>query len=454
MGRPISTPMNARMVMFMWLGAGTLFVLSIAVIVMRFLIIRRTRELTAIKNHLETTLNALPDLLFEVDILGRFYDFHSSHSELLLLPETDFIGKTLAECLPPDVAKAGMNALQDALATGRAVGEYTLEVKDSLRWFEFTVVPKKMPMGEQSHFIILSRDITDRKMAESQRIETQRQLFQLQKLEAVGRLAGGIAHDFNNVIMPVLGYAEMGLRILSPDEKVYTYLQEIKKSAERAAEITKQILAFSKKAEAKTEQIDLNAVILNLKNGLFHFLGEDIQIRMQLAPDLFSVMSDKNQMEQVLINLVLNARDALSHGGTITIETFNQDAQSLNGVDRKVVLRISDTGCGMTKALQERIFDPFFTTKGNEHGTGLGLSIVYGIVKQHGGTIDVKSEVNKGSVFTITLPAMELNSNSLAKGLNSSEEEKGNQTTNNIKGLDIVMVDDDEHIVSLVSMVL
>lgn len=454
MGRPLSTSMSARMVMFMWLGGGGVFVLSIVVLVMRFLIIRRTRELTAMKNHLEATLNALPDLLFEVDISGRFYDFHSAHSELLLLPKEDFIGKTIVECLPPDVAKSGMNALQEALVKGRAVGEYALEVKDSLRWFEFTVVPKKMPLEEQPHFIILARDVTHRKRAEAQNIETQRQLFQAQKLEAVGRLAGGIAHDFNNVITAILGYADMGIRILSPDEKVYTYLQEIKKSAERAAEVTKQILAFSRKTEAKTEQIDLNAVILDLKNGLFHLLGEDIKIHMQLASNLFSVMADKNQMEQVLMNLLLNAKDAMPHGGTLTIETFNQVAQSSDGAERRVVLRISDTGCGMTKALQERIFDPFFTTKGNEQGTGIGLSIVYGIMKQHGGTIDVKSDVDKGSVFTITLPAMKLNSNSSKTGLNSGEEQKGSRTTINDEGLDVVVVDDDEHIVSLVSMVL
>lgn len=453
MGRPIPTTMSARLVMFMWLGAGTLFVLLVAVFVMRFLIIRRTRELTAIKNHLEATLNALPDLLFEVDISGRFHDFHSVHSELLLLPKEDFIGKTLVECLPPDVAKAGMNGLQEALARGRFVGEYALEVKDSLRWFEFTVVPKKMPIGEQPHFIILSRDITDRKMAEAQRIETQRQLFQSQKLEAVGRLAGGIAHDFNNFLMPVLGYADMGLRIVPSNEKVYTYLQEIKKSAERAADVVQQILVFTKKAEAKTEPIDLNAVILELKNGLLHLFGEHIQIHMQLAPALFSVMADKNQMEQMLINLLLNARDAMPNGGIITIETFNKETQSFDDVDKRVVLRISDTGCGMSKAIQERIFDPFFTTKGQEQGTGLGLSIVYGIVKQYGGTIDVESEVGKGSVFTITLPVMDLN-NPTEGLVSSGEQEKGHQTTTNLEGLDIVVVDDDEHIVSLVSMVL
>lgn len=452
MGRPIATPLNDRLLLLMWIGAGTVVILCMMVLVLRYMVVRRTRELTGIKNHLEATLNALPDLLFEVDISGRFYDFHSSSPELLLVPKEDFIGKTLVDCLPAEAAEAGMRGLQTALTLGRSTGEYSLEVHGNLRWFEFNVVPKKMPKGQQPHFIILSRDITDKKRALNQAMEIQRQLMQAHKLEAVGRLAGGIAHNLNNFLMPVLGYAEMGLQMVSTHEKMHAYLLEIKKAAKRAAEIVKQILAFGKRTESEPKKIDLNSVIMELKNGLFHLLGENIRIETKLASNLFFVLADKGQMEQILMNLLLNARDAMPEGGTVTIETRNEEIQSHEGSCRRVILQVSDTGCGMSMAVQERIFDPFFTTKGPEHGTGLGLFTVYGIVKQHSGEISVKSEVGKGTVFTITFPAMD--SDSACNSAEAPAQLQPDKQVSEEKGLNLLVVDDDEHIVSMVSMVL
>lgn len=344
-----------------------------------------------------------------------------------------------------------MRGLQTTLTLGRSTGEYSLEVHGDLRWFEFNVVPKKMPEGEPPHFIILSHDITDKKRALTQVIEAQRRLMQTQKLEAVGRLAGGIAHDLNNFLMPVLGYAEMGLQMVSTHEKMHAYLLEIKKAAERAAGIVKQILAFSKRTESEPEKTDLNSVIMGLKNGLFHLLGENVQIDTKLAPNLFPVLADRGQMEQIVMNLVLNARDAMPEGGTITVETMNEEKQSNDGILRRVVLRVIDTGYGMSKAVQERIFDPFFTTKGPEHGTGLGLSTVYGIVKQHNGGITVANEPGKGTTFIVVLPAMEENTRPQLLETGSAPQETLTAAT---EGLNIVVVDDDEHIVSLVSMVL
>jgi len=450
MGKPLTRPLDTRLILLMWLGAGLVVILTLTVVILRYLVIRRTQQLTAVKNHLEATLNAIPDLLFEVDISGRFYDFHSSNPQLLFLPKEAFLGKTLVDCLPPELAEAGMKGLQQALREGKATGEYALSINGELKWFEFTVVPKQMPFKEQQHFIFLSRDVTAQKEAALKALEAQRQLLQSQKLEALGRLAGGIAHDLNNFLMPVLGYAEMGMHALNPSDKLYGYFQETKRAAERAALVVKQVLTFSKKAEAVSERVQLNSVIEELKNGLFQLLGEDIQLQLNLAPDLFSVFVNKNQMEQVLMNLVLNARDAMPQGGVITIETSNQETHTPDGVVKQVVLRVKDTGCGMSKAVQERIFDPFFTTKGPEHGTGLGLSNVYGIVKQYGGEIAVESEVGKGTTFTITLPAMVEEENALktAEALQQASEPLTAQ------GLEVVVVDDDEHIVSLVSMVL
>lgn len=454
MNGPIVRPTNGRLFLCMLVVAGIVVILLIIVLVLRYLVIRRTRELTDIKNHLEATLNALPGLLFEVDISGRFYDFHSSNDEFLLSPKGDFIGKTLMDCLPAEIAEAGMRGLQQALTLGRSTGEYSLEIKGIPRWFEFTVVPKRMLGTVQPHFIILSRDITDKKKALAQVMETQRQLLQVQKLEAVGRLAGGIAHDLNNFLMPVLGYAEMGLQVVPVHEKIYTYLQEIKKAAERAARIIKQILVFSKKTEVHAEKMDLNSVIMDLKDGLFHLLGENTQIHTKLASNPFPVLADRGQMEQMLMNLILNARDAMPDGGIITIETFNEVTQSGDGISRQVALRVTDTGIGMSKAVQERIFDPFFTTKGPEYGTGLGLSTVYGIVKQHGGEITVTSEPGRGTVFTVTLPAMETDTGPWPEIPETGRECPQKTQVAASGGLNIVVVDDDEHIVSLVSMVL
>lgn len=452
-GKSIPKPLDPRLIIAMWLGVGAVAVLLLIVVVLRYLVVRKTRELTEIKNHLEATLNALPDLLFEVDLSGRFHDLHSAISEeFLLMPKKDFMGKTMVEVLPRDVAEAGMNGITQALKHGKAIVEYQLEIRGELRWFEFTVVPKKMIDESQPHFIFLCRDITDQKRATAQVIATQRQLLQAQKLEAIGRLAGGIAHDLNNFLMPILGYAEMGLQLLNPDEKLYLYLNEIKKGAERAANIIKQILIFSKKLDLGKEKIDINAVITELKNSLFYLLGENIQIYLRVAPNLFKIMADKGQMEQVIMNLVINARDAMPNGGKITIETLNKEEQSQDGIQRNVVIRVSDTGCGMSKALQERIFDPFFTTKGADSGTGLGLSTVYGIIKQHGGEITVESEVGHGSTFTISLPALE--EDIKPQPLEISQKGQVATQSHTEEGLNIIVVDDDEHIVSLVSMIL
>jgi two-component system, cell cycle sensor histidine kinase and response regulator CckA len=244
--------------------------------------------------------------------------------------------------------------------------------------------------------------------------DKEEQLRQSQKMEAVGQLAGGIAHDFNNLLTAITGYSEMTLRRLEPESPVRRNVEEIKKAGLRAADLTRQLLAFSREQALQAKVLDINSVVSEMDKLLRRLIGEDIELFTILTPDLGRVMADPGQVEQVLMNLVVNARDAVAEGGKITIETANvyldddyagKHASVESGA--YVLLAVSDTGSGMDAATQERIFEPFFTTKGVDKGTGLGLSTVYGVVKQSGGSIGVYSEVGKGTSLKVYLPRVD-----------------------------------------------
>jgi signal transduction histidine kinase len=234
------------------------------------------------------------------------------------------------------------------------------------------------------------------------------QLRQSQKMEAVGQLAGGIAHDFNNLLTAILGYCELLTDQIGPDKPVGRDLREVMAAAERAAGLTRQLLAFSRKQVLTIAALDLNQVVRNIEAMLRRLLGEHITIETSLAENLPAVMADGTQLDQVLLNLALNARDAMPQGGRLTIST--QDGSPVaKGSDVRpggyVTLTVADTGTGMTPAVQAQIFEPFFTTKERGKGTGLGLAAVHGIVSQLNGSIEVDSVVDKGSAFRVLLPA-------------------------------------------------
>jgi nitrogen-specific signal transduction histidine kinase/CheY-like chemotaxis protein len=237
------------------------------------------------------------------------------------------------------------------------------------------------------------------------------QLRQSQKLESIGRLAGGIAHDFNNMLTAINGYSDLSLRRIAEDDPVHQNLEEIKKAGVRAAMLTNQLLAFSRSQILQPEVIVINDVINDTSNMLKHVIGEDIELVAILKDTVGRIKADPGQLSQIVMNLAVNARDAMPNGGKLTIETANAFLDS--DYARKhvgvlpgpyVVLSFSDTGTGMTAAMQEKIFEPFFTTKEVGKGTGLGLATVYGIVKQSGGGIFVYSEVGHGTTFKIYLP--------------------------------------------------
>ncbi len=259
-----------------------------------------------------------------------------------------------------------------------------------------------------------ARDITERKRAEEALRASQLQLQQSQKLEAIGQLAGGVAHDFNNLLTAILGYTDLSLRRTDVEDSIRRNLEETRKAAERAASLIRQLLAFSRKQILEPKVLDLNVVVRDMHKMLTRLIGENIDLATRQAGDLGIVKADPCQVEQIIVNLVVNARDAMPRGGKVTIETANMtidDTDALKHPSVKpgpyVMLAVSDTGTGIDEETQARIFEPFFTTKEVGKGTGLGLSTVYGIVKQSGGNIWVYSEPGAGTVFKVYLPRVE-----------------------------------------------
>jgi signal transduction histidine kinase/CheY-like chemotaxis protein len=273
--------------------------------------------------------------------------------------------------------------------------------------------------------------VTARDLTERHRLEDE--LRHSQKMEAVGRLAGGIAHDFNNLLTAINGYSDLLLERVSRDDPLRPDLQEIHRAGERAAALTHQLLAFSRRQVLKPERLDLNAVIRDMENMLRRLIGEHIEVRTNLMPSLGCVRADRGQIQQVLMNLVVNARDAMEGGGVLTLETANcggasERAEPGAPAGRHVLLTVRDTGCGMDEETLAHIFEPFFTTKPSGKGTGLGLSTVYGIIQQSGGHLSAHSQPGGGSVFRVFLPFDEKSEDSMSTPPLRSLAAKGRET--------------------------
>jgi len=284
-------------------------------------------------------------------------------------------------------------------------GEFQNRRKDgSIISMEASITPVRGPRGGITSYICMQQDITDRRALEHQ-------LLQAQKFEAIGQLAGGIAHDFNNVLAAILGMAELG-KVEAPEgTRIRERLEKICHHAGRAVALTRQLLAFSRRQQLERRDINLNHAVSEVTSLLAESLGTDVEMTTEAAPDLASIHVDPSQIEQILMNLCVNARDAMPHGGRLTIATGNvhfeeDDCRRHPGIapGDYVRLSVADTGTGMDAATQERIFEPFFTTKPPGRGTGLGLATVYGVVKQHGGCIDVTSAPGQGTTFRIYFP--------------------------------------------------
>jgi PAS domain S-box-containing protein len=306
----------------------------------------------------------------------------------------------------PALAQRAMHgeAITGIEITGRKKGDVPVELSLSL-------APLRDGRGAISAAMAVIADISERKGAEFHRSQLEEQLRQSQKMEAVGRLAGGVAHDFNNLLTAISGYAELLQAKFEPGETVRGYVDEILKSSGRAAQLTRQLLAFSRRQVLQPKTLDLNSVVSSMEGLLHRLIGEDVDLSTSLDPALASVKADQGQIEQVIMNLAVNSRDAMPKGGRLSIETRNVDLDSgysdRHGRLRSgphVLLAVSDSGIGMNAEIQSHLFEPFFTTKDKDKGTGLGLATVYGIVKQSGGDIWVYSEPGRGSCFKVYFP--------------------------------------------------
>jgi signal transduction histidine kinase/ActR/RegA family two-component response regulator len=334
-------------------------------------------------------------------------------------------------------------AIRHSVSEMWSMAERTAEIKSLNEDLERHVVERTSQLVAANDG--LKKEVDERKQAEEALHRSEEQLRQSQKMEAVGKLAGGVAHDFNNLLTAINGHSELAMRRLDDDDPLYHKLEAIKNAGERAASLTRQLLAFSRKQILQPRVLDLNQVVFEMNKMFQPLIGEDVDLFTRLMPDLGKVKADRGQIEQVLMNLTVNARDAMPLGGRLTIETANvylDEAYVRHhaGVQPGwyAMLAVSDNGCGMDEATCERIFEPFFTTKEVGKGTGLGLSTVYGIVKQSGGHIWVYTEAGRGTTFKVYLPNVDRC---------AEEFESATDDNNVMEGSETVLLVEDEEVV-------
>jgi PAS domain S-box-containing protein len=401
-------------------------------------------------------LDAALDAIVSIDHQGRLIEFNPAAERLFGHRRADVIGHTMAELLIPERLRAAHHrGLEQFLAGGpaRVIG-HRLELP-ALRadGVEILIELSICQLGLEGppRFVGFARDVTERRAAEEALARSENQLRHAQRLESVGRLAGGIAHDFNNLLTVILAYAEQQMTKLAghPLERSAT---EIHKAATRAATLTRQLLAFSRRQVLEPRVIDLDAVLADLGPMLKRLIGEDIDLLVHTEGQGCRVRADRLQIEQVVMNLVVNARDAIPHGGRLSIGTHaltldEGRALRLEGLapGRYVTLVVSDSGVGMDADVRAKLFEPFFTTKERGVGTGLGLSTAYGIVQQSGGAIEVESEPDQGATFTIYLPQVEEEPTQAATPPRS-EEPRGHET--------VLLVEDEAVVRDLMSEIL
>jgi PAS domain S-box-containing protein len=370
------------------------------------------------KELLEVTLSSIGDAVIATDVNGTVNFLNPAAETLTGWPAADAAGKPLTEVFSRINEETG-KPVTPAILVPEAERQWPLGKESILITrhreeipVEYSSAPIQDPKGAVIGAISVFHDISGRRLAEQALMESESRLQQSQKLEAIGTLTGGVAHDFNNLLTAILGNVQLGLRKIEPADPVQVNLVEIEKAGNRAAGLTRQLLAFSRRQHLNRSSINLNDSIAEIFKLIERVIGADINISADYDDELWAAYADNAQIEQVIMNLSINARDAMPYGGRLKIETSNIELDEhysrhypyvLPG--KYVQIKVSDTGSGMDEETKARIFEPFFTTKETSKGTGLGLAMVYGIVKQHEGHINVYSELGHGTTFKIFLPA-------------------------------------------------
>jgi two-component system, cell cycle sensor histidine kinase and response regulator CckA len=393
-----------------------------------------------------TILEDIQEPYFENDLAGNVTFCNDAMCKSLQYTKEELIGMNYRQYEDEKNARRLRELYNGLYRTGKPIEILDAEVirKDGTKAnYDASVSLVKDSEGKPIGFRGVSRDITERKRAEEEKLSLQEQLRQSQKMEAIGQLAGGVAHDFNNLLTVIKGYSQLSLLDLKKNDPLRGNIQEIEKATQRATDLTRQLLAFSRRQILDFKVLDLNALLKDLEKMLRRIIGEDIELVALLSEDLGRVKIDPSQIEQVIFNLAVNARDAMPSGGKLTIETANAELDEVYAhahadviPGHYVRLSVSDTGVGMSQEVKEKVFEPFFTTKEKGKGTGLGLSMVYGIVKQSNGNIWVYSEPGRGTAFKINLPRIEEELDTL-RGRDETDFSPGGSET-------VLLVEDDE----------
>jgi PAS domain S-box-containing protein len=404
---------------------------------------------------LDSIVENLPMMVFVKDAAElRFERINRAGEVLLGVARDELLGKTDHDFFTAQQASFFQAKDRETLSAASPieVAEEPIATPRGLRWLRTMKMAIRNEKGTATHLLGISEDITPRRDMAEQLRRTEDQLRQSQKLEAVGRLAGGIAHDFNNLLSVILTYTSVIVDDLNPADPLRSEIEQVHIAGERAVDLTRQLLAFSRQQVLAPRVVDLNETLASMEKMLRRLLGEDVQLSLLCARGLGAIFADAGQIEQVLMNLVINARDAMPEGGRLTIETAGVEldaefAAAHLGVPpgSYVMLAVSDTGIGMDAATRARVFEPFFTTKGPGKGTGLGLATVFGIVHQSGGTIWVYSELGRGTTFKIYLPRATASVRTAPPRV--EERARGGLET-------ILLVEDDDAVRTIVRMIL
>src|SRR5438034_156058 len=395
-------------------------------------ITERLRAEQALRNSEQSyrsLVDGVRDVIFALSPGGEVTSLNPAFEEMTGFPPAEWVGRPFEAFVHPDDVPLALDLFGRVLqGEPRPTIQFRILTKTGpYRVAEFSA-SAQLRDGRITGILGIGRDVTER-------LGLEQQLRQAQKMEAVGRLAGGIAHDFNNILTAITGHADLLLEDLGHHDPRRADVDEIRRSAERAAGLTRQLLAFSRRQVLPPKVVDLNALVLDMDKLLRRLIGEDVELATVLDPTLGRVTADPGQLEQVIVNLAVNARDAMPQGGKLTLETRNIDLDSSYTLEHSLVkpgpyvqLTVSDSGIGMDEETQAHAFEPFFTTKPRGQGTGLGLAMVYGTVKQSGGFIWVYSEPGRGATFKIYLPRVDAPVESAAPPAPVERPPRGSET--------------------------